>query len=1173
MSPGSRRERVATSAYGSGGGGHNFEVKVQACFAVLMLVDGFVPCFQSWKIVGMNFQSRGIGIQTDDVTLELEKPGFSEKQKLICQIKHGVKFTASDSRFADAISNAWVDFNNADHFTKGKDAIAIITGPLSKTDTDDIRYPLEVARHIRNAANYFEQINAGIAFSAAKKAKLGMLRSHLNGANSNVELTDEEFHSFLRHFHLLGYDLDVKQGVCLSFLTSLISGASTDPHGLWLRIADEVRSFNENGGELTKPELLELLEIPEIRVSKLLLNKPKSLAVKPLSRIEVSRYADAFCVLNLVGSWNEKRKADKELVSNVAEVACPDFLVKLQELGSDSNSGVLLSNGIWKVTRRPDLFREYAKHLYDNHLEVFAASAMQVLKQQDPKCGEDRIQLAIEGPGTYSSKLRVGIAETLVLLERYSSSLTNCTLGFPHSISRKVVCSALENGNAGSWASLDDVMPLLADAAPENFLQILDIKLSSPVLFAELFSYESNDVFGRNYLTGTLWALESLAREPEFINGAVHSLAELAAIDPGGKWGNRPISSLVRIFLPWYPQTQASFTERKTAFKNIALNLPNIAWNLVLQLLPSEHQSSFENYKRLWTEVSQFDPAHPISRADYQAEIDWYAMTAVDLAKSDVSKLTDLLSILNNLPNEAILAIIPKIDAEFVSALDEPTRLKLWTMADSLHSEYKNSSELSESERTFRDSLYQLTLELAPTDVITLCINLFSWSKSPLFTDREGTWEDRLTRQGIAQLKAVRLLLQAGGVKAVKKLAELVESPEQVGGRLSAVDEFLVDEELLPELLDSKVKHESSFVRSFVNGKFERFGALWLEKLPIKSWTIEQIGTFLAFLPCNQITWDLVKKYLGRSSRKYWEKVWPTGLEFGGDPNYVADQLTLHKRPEVAARVLSHAAMQSTQLNTTTIQNVLMKCAEANENAFAFAQDSILDLIKLLQQKEDISEDDICEIELIYLELLSPHAGTTPTRLGKRMATNPQFFSEVVKLAIKSEAQILEKREPSSEQMKRARGAFQLLFDWETPPGLMTDGAFNGKKATDWLQEVEQECLDSNHREIARTYFGKTLFHAPRPSSGLWIDPEVAKVLDRRDFEDIRRGFAQEYSNDRGVHWVDHTGAEEDKLAAECFDRATALNEAGFVRFAQTLRLIGNQYRSDGESLRKNSSL
>jgi hypothetical protein len=69
-------------------------------------------------------------------------------------------------------------------------------------------------------------------------------------------------------------------------------------------------------------------------------------------------------------------------------------------------------------------------------------------------------------------------------------------------------------------------------------------------------------------------------------------LGELAAIDPGGNWANRPSNSLTDIFLPWFPQTCAPVPKRKAAVTALIKEQPAIGWKLIVSLLPSGHSSS-----------------------------------------------------------------------------------------------------------------------------------------------------------------------------------------------------------------------------------------------------------------------------------------------------------------------------------------------------------------------------------------------------------------------------------------------------------------------------------------------------------------------------------------------------------------------------------------------------
>jgi len=64
-----------SNPFSTGGGGINFEIRVQASFVVLMLTGGFVPCFSDCVIKKIKLQGRYSGYDTDDLIVFTEKQG------------------------------------------------------------------------------------------------------------------------------------------------------------------------------------------------------------------------------------------------------------------------------------------------------------------------------------------------------------------------------------------------------------------------------------------------------------------------------------------------------------------------------------------------------------------------------------------------------------------------------------------------------------------------------------------------------------------------------------------------------------------------------------------------------------------------------------------------------------------------------------------------------------------------------------------------------------------------------------------------------------------------------------------------------------------------------------------------------------------------------------------
>lgn len=131
--------RQISNPYSTGGGGHRFEAQVQASFVTMMLTGGIAPCFRiPWPIVEIELQAAVSGYGTDDLVVTVKNPANRECRRLLGQIKHSIRITKTDVRFSEVIQSAWDDFNNPRVFTRDKDAIALITGPISATDIDGV---------------------------------------------------------------------------------------------------------------------------------------------------------------------------------------------------------------------------------------------------------------------------------------------------------------------------------------------------------------------------------------------------------------------------------------------------------------------------------------------------------------------------------------------------------------------------------------------------------------------------------------------------------------------------------------------------------------------------------------------------------------------------------------------------------------------------------------------------------------------------------------------------------------------------------------------------------------------------------------------------------------------------------------------------------------------------
>jgi hypothetical protein len=139
------------------------------------------------------------------------------------------------------------------------------------------------------------------------------------------------------------------------------------------------------------------------------------------------------------------------------------------------------------------------------------------------------------------------------------------------------------------------------------------------------------------------------------------------------------------------------------------------------------------------------------------------------------------------------------------------------------------------------------------------------------------------------------------------------------------------------------------------------------------------------------------------------------------------------------------------------------------------------------------------------------------------------------------------------------------LNQWQHPPGLHEDGVFSASDFETWLASVKQQSSTTGHLEVAMIKVGEVLLYCPPDPDGLWIARSVASALNARDAEEMRSGFRTEVFNSRGVHWVDPTGKPERELAEQWRQKADAIENAGYARFAVVLRGLADSYARDAE--------
>ena len=520
--------------------------------------------------------------------------------------------------------------------------------------------------------------------------------------------------------------------------------------------------------------------------------------------------------------------------------------------------------------------------------------AVTVLREKDPKFElppEKRCAAQIYGKTLkYSDALRKGLAETLALLGSHSEALTSCSFGKAEETVILAVRESLKGGDWVQWASLNDLLPLLAEAAPKEFIIAVENALAShPCPFDELFAQEGSGITGSNYMTGLLWALETLAWDAEFLGPVIALLGELAARDPGGNWANRPINSLTTILLPWRPQTCGTIVKRRAAVATLLDELPSVAWRLLISLLPKSQSASPGSRKPAWRVIIPDDWSERVSGDQYWEQVTLYAELAMRAAKTDLAKLAELIDRVEDLPPPAHDQFLAHLESDSILTMSEADRFVIWSKLMDLAAKHKRFAGANWA-------MWPEQVEKIVAIAERLEPNTFNFGYRRLFSERDsGLYEEKVDYErqrhelDKRRRKAVEEIFAAGGIKAMVEFAEAVESPWRVGLASGVVAASHADQAVLPELLESEIKPLTQFAGGFVWGRFRSQGWQWVEALDSSRWTPTQIGQLLAYLPFTSKTWELSAKLLEQDDSPYWTKT-------TANPYEAENDLTLGRR-------------------------------------------------------------------------------------------------------------------------------------------------------------------------------------------------------------------------------------------------------------------------------------
>ena len=377
----------------------------------------------------------------------------------------------------------------------------------------------------------------------------------------------------------------------------------------------------------------------------------------------------------LIGKWSDDKEGDRQIVEYLSQQKYDDYIEKIKKWTLHHDPPLINIGTSWRLASPLDAWNYLGIYVSAKQLKLLGESFLVACGDIKPALTlepEQRFYASFLGKiADYSHGVREGLSQSLILIALYGDGYKLQINGTPQLWVDSLVGELVGKADQQLWKSMNDILPLIAEASPSGFLtQIEQFLHNRPQIIGDVFESAPNLIHADYYHTGLLWAIEGLAWLPEYLLRASLALLELAELDPGVKIQNRPVNSLHQIFQPIMPQTYASNAARIQVLNTISLKYPERSWHLFLGLLPGHSMIGHINVKLRWRDIVQ-EAIEPFTDEEYYQYASFLSNKLRLLAGNDVAKISVLLERFEDLDHQDRIDLLDYIGSNAEMLSDE----------------------------------------------------------------------------------------------------------------------------------------------------------------------------------------------------------------------------------------------------------------------------------------------------------------------------------------------------------------------------------------------------------------------------------------------------------------------------------------------------------------------
>ena len=874
--------------------------------------------------------------------------------------------------------------------------------------------------------------------------------------------------------------------------------------------------------------------------------------------------SDLLAPLLLVGSW-ATNSADTAAVARVVGAEWEEVERRLLHWRQTDDPPFTRSGQRWQLASPEQAFLLFRESLTEGALARWNQVAKEILLEPDPTLEipiTERPFAGIRGISQrYSPALREGVARALALLGANAESpLASGNEAGAHAerIVAEVLARANEQSDGSLWQSLSDVLPLLAEAAPDAFVAAVEFDLDQPspqlkTLFQD--EKQGSALFGSSPHTGLLWALETVCWSSSHLVEATDLLARLDELDPGGRLSNRPSRSLAEVLVAWVRHTSAPLDVRLQAVNAICRHHPHTGWKLLLALWPQSHATASPPSRprfRDWMPESQSVPGR-----------EWFDFTkgvvelATALAANDARRFAKLISRLGPVPplgrDHVLDALEGQLDAEVFRPHDI---LELWQALEdevSSHREHADADwALSETSLGRMDAIAK---RIEPADRSERFAYLFDWRVSR----KSDLSEEELARQRVEVLQAC---LRERSIEGVEALIGRSPAPLYVGATAASIEDGDLTSAFLSWLDSDETKLREAAVHWAGNTLYLR-GVAWLAEALCRGELIddERRLTLVQQGPATEEFWSALEALDPELSERYWRSV-KLRIAEGDDLSIAIERLLEHDRPWCAVDllVLGIHIEESPRPGIESIERVLEAACQIAPDGTTHQPGYDAGLLLDELERQDPNSASLIRFEFLLSPLLEGYR--KPRALFREMAADPAFFVSLVERVFKPKQGRHQQKDEREQAL--AHRAWEILDSWNEIPGAAEDGRIDRDHLKRWVKKARLALTESDRADIGDEQIGQLLSVSSVGEDEIWPAEPVRDLIEMIGSPSLETGFHVGVINRRGItSRAIYAGGDQEREFAAKYRRWADATSRRWPRTSRVLRGLADSYERE----------